>query len=481
MQRILQILLLGVFMIYCPGACAAAENEAEAKKNGMALIRLFESKQKKTNLAKVKKLLKKPTDFNCKGMYGYRVLACAIYHTDNPEIVDVLVKAGADVNGRIFPDRKSDTVLHIAALHNARPAIIDMLIRAGADVDARNDHDSTPLFYSLGNPKNTQLLINAGADVNARDSVNFTPLLHGVIRPYEPAYIEMLVKAGADVNARDYRNDSIAFVLAGGHNKDPEVLSELARLGADIHARNSSGRNALMEAAEYDNAAQIFRQLVKMGIDVNEKNETGKTALMYAVCHPVAFNTLIELGADAHVRDADGRNALLHAGLKAYFTSGTINTLIQAGLDINAADNFGKTALHYVAEANRMDPMEILVKMGADVGIRLENGKTVLMESVSDCWNFSKECLESILAARADVNACDNDGRTALMYAVYDYNRNAINESRIKNFIYVIDRLLKAGADKSIKDNSGKTAFDYAKEQRDLANTEGYRQLKPDF
>ena len=198
MQRILQILLLGVFMIYCPGACLLLR--MKQAKNGMALIRLFESKQKKTTLAK-EETAEKPTDFNCKGMYGYRVLACAIYHTDNPEIVDVLVKAGADVNGRIFPDRKSDTVLHIAALHNARPAIIDMLIRAGADVDARNDHDSTPLFYSLGNPKNTQLLINAGADVNARDSVNFTPLLHGVIRPYEPAYIEIAPKP-ADVNAR---------------------------------------------------------------------------------------------------------------------------------------------------------------------------------------------------------------------------------------------------------------------------------------
>jgi ankyrin repeat protein len=102
------------------------------------------------------------------------------------------------------------------------------------------------------------------------------------------------------------------------------------------------------------------------------------------------------------------------------------------------------------------------------------------MQSVSDCWNFSIECLESILAAGADVNARDNDGKTALIHAVYVYNKDLVNEFRVKNFVYVVDRLLKAGTDKSIKDNSGKTAFDYAKEQKDLANTEAYRQLKPD-
>ncbi|GAB1355720.1 MAG TPA: ankyrin repeat domain-containing protein [Candidatus Rifleibacterium sp.] len=481
MKRTLCVILFGIFMIYWPGIVASSE--ADGKTNGMAMIKLFEARENKTTVDEVKKLLKNEIDFNCTDMYGYPVLACAINCTNNPEIVDTLIKAGADVNA--IGALNKHTVLHIAAICDASPAIMSMLLKAGADVNARNSFGSTPLFYSFLSPENMQILINAGADVNARDTLGNTPLLDGAMLPYTLAFVEILVKAGANINERDSRHGRTAFLLAAACNENPEMLTELVRLGADIHARDSLGLDALMNAANFGNTPEVIRRLIEMGIDVNATTETGKTALIYAATegHSNTVATLIGLGANIGSKDQDGRNALLNAAIKSSFSSLFIKiaaSLVEAGANINETDNFGKSALYYAAEANELDAMEALVKEGADAGIRLENGRSVLMQSLNHWRYFSRECMDCILATGVDINARDNEGKTALMWTVGICHGKRNKESR-EYFEYAVNRLLKAGADKTIKDNFGKTAFDYAKEQEELADTDACRQLDPNI
>lgn len=479
MKQTLHIILLGIFMICWSGIVVGTE--ADGKASGMALIELFEARENKTTVDEVKKLLKNTIDFNCTDMHGYPVLACAIHYTNNPEIVDMLIKAGADVNAISCHTR--DTVLHIAASCDASPAIMIRLLKAGADVNARDSSNSTPLFRSLRSPENMQILINAGADVNAKDDLGNTPLLNGAMRHYILAYAEVLVKAGANINERDSKYGRTAFLTAAAENENPDMLTEFARLGADIHARDSSGLTALMNVGNFGNAPGVIRRLVELGVDVNATTEAGKTALMYAAidCHSDAVATLIELGADVGSRDQDGRNALLNATVESSYSSLFIkiaSSLVKAGANINETDNFGKSALSYAAESNALDAMEALIKEGADAGIRLENGRTVLMQSLNHWREFSRECMDCILGTGVDVNARDNEGKTALIWAASICHENRNKESR-EYFEYAVNRLLKAGADKTIKDNFGKTAFDYAKEQKDLANTDACRQLDP--
>lgn len=60
-----------------------------------------------------------------------------------------------------------------------------------------------------------------------------------------------------------------------------------------------------------------------------------------------------------------------------------------------------------------------------------------------------REVAHAIHSEGANVNAKDENGKTALMYAVQNANFEAI------------EVLLKAGANTKRKDKSGKTAFDY--------------------
>jgi hypothetical protein len=65
--------------------------------------------------------------------------------SNQPEIVDLLVDHGADVNAK---GRWGGTALHWAAWRGSADAV-DALIHRGADVKARSDNDgSTPLFWA---------------------------------------------------------------------------------------------------------------------------------------------------------------------------------------------------------------------------------------------------------------------------------------------------------------------------------------------
>ena len=55
--------------------------------------------------------------------------------TRSPEVVTLLIKAGADVNAK---DKYGVTPLHRAAAYNENPEVITILIKAGADVNAKD-------------------------------------------------------------------------------------------------------------------------------------------------------------------------------------------------------------------------------------------------------------------------------------------------------------------------------------------------------
>ena len=64
------------------------------------------------------------------------------------------------------------TPLHAAAWNNENPEVLTLLIKAGADVNAKNEYGSTPLHSRRRQrePRGLTLLIKAGADVNAKDN-----------------------------------------------------------------------------------------------------------------------------------------------------------------------------------------------------------------------------------------------------------------------------------------------------------------------
>ena len=100
--------------------------------------------------------------------YGLILLHWAVL-CSGPEVVKVLLDAGADVNAR---SKSSETVLMWAmfSAQSARARVCQMLIRAGADLELEDDTGSTALYCPLCVPAPDtgaiEVLLRAGADAN---------------------------------------------------------------------------------------------------------------------------------------------------------------------------------------------------------------------------------------------------------------------------------------------------------------------------
>jgi ankyrin repeat protein len=152
------------------------------------------------NIAVAEALLAAHANPNAVSHFGYTPLNVAIWE-DNLEAVRLLLKRGANVN--LKPLRKRYTPPLCAAAAAGKPQILRLLIEAGAEVNAVDSRNSTPLICASFASEELALavieaLLKAGAKVDhigdGRTAL-FTAIIHG-----HCAAARTLLKAGADAN-----------------------------------------------------------------------------------------------------------------------------------------------------------------------------------------------------------------------------------------------------------------------------------------
>jgi ankyrin repeat protein len=181
---------------------------------------------------------------------------------DDPQLVRLLLNAGADVNSR-------DTPLITAALLNCTE-IVKLLLDAGADVNAkRGAIGGTALMWAArGGTRGTEtvkLLLNSGADVNAQDETGSTALMWAAVRGHlETTQFFLDIRAG--LNAKGADDDSARMIArmlvpSGG---DTGIVQILLDAGANVNIQNKYGQTALTWAKRYKDP-EMVSVLVKYG------------------------------------------------------------------------------------------------------------------------------------------------------------------------------------------------------------------------
>jgi ankyrin repeat protein len=116
-----------------------------------------------------------PSLVNTHSVDGFTPLGFAVFF-GHPEIVDVLLEAGADAN---LASRESMKVAPLASASAAgQYEIAKKLIAHGANVNSRASSDFTPLHESAarGQLEFATLLLDHGADLDAKTADGKTPL-----------------------------------------------------------------------------------------------------------------------------------------------------------------------------------------------------------------------------------------------------------------------------------------------------------------
>ncbi|KAM0460010.1 hypothetical protein ACHAO4_002138 [Trichoderma viride] len=379
------------------------------------------------------------------------------------------VDNGANINER---NASGESLVHIA-VKSLDADLLHALVLAGADVDAKDDQKLTPFhrlvqMASHASPSYTlQQLVSFGADACAKDSEGRTPLhliagndavnsagfkksqyLHSVKREdaMRPLLVE-LIDAGADVNATNPSEWTSLHYICHEYGREA-FIQDLVRAGADINAKDSMGQTALHHSVESTRSRKLVEELIANGATIHAKDTKHRTPIDIILedferegLYPETIydiEALISAGAhfDVTRRDSCGRTPLYKATLAG--DKRLAELLVRHGADINEKDEEGRSALHIafalatnnelisdfwkllgkgriIADSeSRMEFCGVLLDLAADVSAKTITGLTVL-HIAADAGIYG--LIERLVALGAGLDERDHLGRTPLFLA----------------------------------------------------------------
>jgi uncharacterized protein len=408
----------------------------------------------------------------CSGVAAAQTPLIDAVKAGNAAAVRAVLAKRPDVNAT-QPD--GTTALHWAANGDA-PEIVQMLVRAGASVKARNRYGATPLWLASlnGNATTMAMLLEAGADANTTSTDGETVLMVAA-RTGKANAVETLLARGADPNAKEgWRGQTaLMWAAAEGH---AAVIGTLVSKGADVRARSSAGFTALLFAARAGRIAAV-ETLLKMGADMNESlparrrpapaagqapaPENGLNAFLLAAAnaHYELAAWLLDRGADPNaapqgytalhqvswVRKAGvaGSNNPAPEGSGSMDSLTFVRKLVSKGASLDARvtrrpsmgvttlNSIGATPFLLAARTADAPLMKLLAELGADPRLTNEDNSTPLMVAAGLGTNApgedpgtEPEVLEAVKVALElgnDINAVDNNGETVMHGAAYKH------------------------------------------------------------
>jgi ankyrin repeat protein len=165
---------------------------------------------------------------------------------------------------------------------------------------------------------------------------------------------------------------------------------------------------------------EAVRSLLDDGADVDARDASGRTAVTAAAVgdHVEVVRVLIAAGADVDLQDSDRSNPLLVTGETG--SVAMLREVLRGDPDLGATNRYGGVALIPASDRGHVDYVRaILSETEIDVDHVNRLGWTALLEAVilGDGGPDHVEIARLLLDASADRSIADRDGVTALEHA----------------------------------------------------------------
>ncbi|MDZ7801670.1 MAG: ankyrin repeat domain-containing protein [Trueperaceae bacterium] len=230
----------------------------------------------------------------------YTVLMHAAETNPNPEVLEILLEAGADPNDSTAPAmsgyKRGFSALHCAAANTGNSHGVQALLDAGANPTAVNEGGQTALYFAY-TADAVQSLVHANAGLG-RPKPATTPY-HTLIAAsaigtqglqvtdLSPAIRELAV-SGIDPCSYDSNGFTPLMLVAGVGFGNLNVLQAIVDLSKQcgLELRNDQGQTALHVAATSmpgdDHNLSVIGSLLLAGADVSARGSHGITPLEMA-------------------------------------------------------------------------------------------------------------------------------------------------------------------------------------------------------
>lgn len=396
---------------------------------------------------------------------GLVISSCATFEVravrqGNLEKLDKYLSKGGDPNA---VDSNGNALIHVAVQYGQADSL-QMLLIAGANPDLLNSAGNTAPILAVG--KNAinmiDILINYGGDVRIAGGGGKTTLMLAAANG-NVLMMERLLSEGVELEAVDSSGLSALFYSISG--KNPEGLSFLINSGADAGRIDNKDRTPLFLLTQ--NGQKVFaRLLVQAGADPSRQQSSSGETPLHIASGSAAWELVEEYLADNRVLQEINQLSTrlgaslfyaLNPGLSVQAAVNTLSILLDAGADPNLTSVQDILPIVHAVEKLDAPRVELLVKAGSKLNIRLAERKTLLHLAAS---RNIPELVLVLLRAGIAPDLLDRQGNTALFIAV------AIPD------IDTVELLLASGAEPDIINNEGKTVF-YITLERDAGRKSG--------
>ncbi|MBQ3526920.1 MAG: ankyrin repeat domain-containing protein [Akkermansia sp.] len=161
------------------------------------------------------------------------------------------------------------------------PEKLQLLITAGADVNKAGMYGETPLYWAArdGHTEIVKLLLAApGIEVNKAHMYGETPLYWAAFYSHTEIVKLLLAAPGIDVNKADWDGRTPLY-QAAWHGHTECVKQLLAAPGIDVNKADKNGITLLSRAAYEVHTECVKLLLAAPGIEVNKADKGGRTPL----------------------------------------------------------------------------------------------------------------------------------------------------------------------------------------------------------
>ncbi|CAG9760197.1 unnamed protein product [Ceutorhynchus assimilis] len=358
----------------------------------------------------------------------------------------------------------------------------DLLNYDGASINSLTSKGYTPLYFASkrGIVEAVKLFLDWGADINASTKDNLSPL-HVAIENGHKTVIKLLLECGTIVYNQDTDRSALHFAVEIGslliveevlkycpdvnnanfsfNNKEPDsnVKGEIAKLllskGAHVDVQTEYGKTTLLSSTK-KGYAKVVEVLLEYNANVNLSLKSGFTPLHISAQEGnLEISTMIlNKGANVNAAGKNGITALHLAAQNGH--AGVVKLLLECNAKFDSEFQFhnaplllgGLTPLHNTAKKKQEEIAKLLISYGAKLNTQDETGKTpifyatknvdlkmiellltngAIVEDDPELLYIAvrkeyKEIVEALLQHDADINACDNYGRTALHFTASD-------------------------------------------------------------